>query len=63
MPVKLLIKSSRYLIGNGGIGTIPKSGWEVNEAYRHFDARNKFNLVETASEDTTTCIAGGNHER
>ncbi|MBX2961227.1 MAG: hydrogenase formation protein HypD [Cyclobacteriaceae bacterium] len=41
-----------------GIGTIPKSGWEVNEAYRHFDARNKFNLVETASEDTTTCIAG-----
>jgi hydrogenase expression/formation protein HypD len=41
-----------------GIGTIPNSGWEVNEAYRFYDARNKFNLVEVASEDNTTCIAG-----
>jgi hydrogenase expression/formation protein HypD len=41
-----------------GIGTIPNSGWEVNETYRQFDARNKFNLVESASEDITTCIAG-----
>lgn len=41
-----------------GIGTIPNSGWEVNETYKQFDARNKFNLVETASEDNTTCIAG-----
>lgn len=41
-----------------GIGTIPKSGWEVNEAYKAFDARRKFNLVEEISEDNTTCIAG-----
>ncbi|MFN3840798.1 MAG: hydrogenase formation protein HypD [Cyclobacteriaceae bacterium] len=41
-----------------GIGTIPRSGWEVNEAYKQFDARRKFNLVEASSEDNTTCIAG-----
>jgi hydrogenase expression/formation protein HypD len=41
-----------------GIGTIPGSGWEVNKTYALYDARNKFNLVESTAEDHTTCIAG-----
>ncbi len=41
-----------------GIGTIPHSGWELNDDYARYDARKKFSLVAVASEDITTCIAG-----
>jgi hydrogenase expression/formation protein HypD len=41
-----------------GIGTIPHSGWEVNDDYARYDARKKFSLIAVASEDITTCIAG-----
>lgn len=41
-----------------GIGTIPKSGYEVNEAYRHYNARVKFSLDLPAAEENKECISG-----
>lgn len=41
-----------------GIGTIPNSGWEVNNTYQAYDARIKFKLEEILTEDNSTCIAG-----
>ncbi len=41
-----------------GIGTIPASGYEVNEGYAKFDARRKFQLDMQAVEENKECIAG-----
>lgn len=41
-----------------GIGTIPQSGYEVNEAYRHYNARVKFSLDLPAAEENKECISG-----
>lgn len=41
-----------------GIGQIPKSGYELNEHYKQFNARIKFNLGETAIDGTNECISG-----
>ena len=41
-----------------GIGTIPQSGYEVNEAYRHYNARVKFSLHLPAAEENKECISG-----
>ncbi|MBK9015733.1 MAG: hydrogenase formation protein HypD [Saprospiraceae bacterium] len=41
-----------------GIGTIPMSGYEVNESYAEFDARRRFHLHLQAVEENKECIAG-----
>ncbi len=41
-----------------GIGTIPMSGYEVNESYAEFDARRRFNLHLQAVAENKECIAG-----
>lgn len=41
-----------------GIGQIPQSGYEVNERYRFFNARVKFNLGDTAVDGNNECISG-----
>lgn len=41
-----------------GIGEIPMSGYEVNERYRQYNARVKFNLGETIVDGTNECISG-----
>lgn len=41
-----------------GIGEIPMSGYEVNERYRQYNARVKFNLGETIVDGTNDCISG-----
>lgn len=41
-----------------GIGPIAQSGYEVNEKYRNYNARLKFNLQLTAAEENKDCISG-----
>jgi hydrogenase expression/formation protein HypD len=41
-----------------GIGEIPMSGYEVNERYKRYNARVKFNLGETAVDGNNECISG-----
>jgi hydrogenase expression/formation protein HypD len=41
-----------------GIGSIPQSGYEVNEAYKNFNARLKFKLDLPVAEENKECISG-----
>ncbi len=41
-----------------GIGTIPQSGYEVNEKYKNFNARLKFNIQIPLAEENKDCISG-----
>ena len=41
-----------------GIGTIPQSGFEVNERYKQFNARLKFKLDLPVTEENKDCISG-----
>ena len=41
-----------------GIGEIPLSGYEVNEKYKQFNARNKFNIDIPFAEENKECISG-----
>ncbi len=41
-----------------GIGTIPQSGYEVNEKYRQYNSRVKFNLDLPVAPENPECISG-----
>jgi hydrogenase expression/formation protein HypD len=41
-----------------GIGVIPKSGWRLSEAYRAFDAEERFQITGIHTEESTLCRAG-----
>ena len=41
-----------------GIGNIPQSGYEVNDRYKNFNARLKFNLDIPIAEENKECISG-----
>jgi hydrogenase expression/formation protein HypD len=41
-----------------GIGTIPSSGWEVNDRFRAYNARIKFKLQPIEERENKSCIAG-----
>ena len=41
-----------------GIGSIPQSGYEVNERYRKYNARLKFRIDLVAAEENGQCISG-----
>jgi hydrogenase expression/formation protein HypD len=41
-----------------GIGSIPQSGYEVNEVYRQYNAREKFNIDIPLAEENKECISG-----
>jgi hydrogenase expression/formation protein HypD len=41
-----------------GIGTIPQSGYEVNEKYRAYNARVKFFIDIELAEENPSCISG-----
>lgn len=41
-----------------GIGHIPKSGYDVNQKYKAYNARLKFGLGNTAIETDNECISG-----
>jgi len=41
-----------------GIGSIPASGYEVNEVYKHYNARTKFQLPMKDVPENSTCISG-----
>jgi hydrogenase expression/formation protein HypD len=41
-----------------GIGLIPQSGYEVNEQYKKFNARLKFNIDLPIAQENKECISG-----
>jgi len=41
-----------------GIGPIPQSGYEVNDRYKNYNARLKFNLNLPVAEENKECISG-----
>ncbi|HEX4877289.1 MAG TPA: hydrogenase formation protein HypD [Chitinophagaceae bacterium] len=41
-----------------GIGSIPQSGYEVNDRYKKYNARLKFNLAIPLAEENKACISG-----
>ena len=41
-----------------GIGAIPQSGYEVNDAYKQFNARYRFNIDIPFAEENKECISG-----
>jgi hydrogenase expression/formation protein HypD len=41
-----------------GIGSIPNSGYEVNDQYKLYNARLKFNLNLPVAEENAACISG-----
>ena len=41
-----------------GIGTIPKSGYQLKEAYAAFDAEKMFSVENIVSPESSLCIAG-----
>ena len=41
-----------------GLGNIPKSGFEVKEVYRQYNARQKFNINIPLAEENKDCISG-----
>ncbi|MEA3326809.1 MAG: hydrogenase formation protein HypD [Chloroflexota bacterium] len=41
-----------------GIGTIPKSGFGLQDAYQEFDASKRFDIGKIKTEESEICIAG-----
>ncbi len=41
-----------------GIGTIPKSGYQLREAYAAYDAEKLFDVQDLTQEESSVCIAG-----
>jgi hydrogenase expression/formation protein HypD len=41
-----------------GIGMIPKSGWRLNEEYRHFDAEYRFDVQGIEAKESRLCRSG-----
>ncbi len=41
-----------------GIGVIPKSGWKLSEAYREFDAEERFQISGIHTAESSLCRAG-----
>jgi hydrogenase expression/formation protein HypD len=41
-----------------GVGTLPKSGLRLRDAYRDFDAQERFELDHIATEEPSVCISG-----
>jgi hydrogenase expression/formation protein HypD len=41
-----------------GLGNIPQSGYEVNEQYKNFNARLKFNIDIPLAQENKECISG-----
>jgi len=41
-----------------GIGVIPRSGWRLSEAYREFDAEERFHITGIHTQESPLCRAG-----
>jgi len=41
-----------------GIGVIPQSGWRLSDAYREFDAEERFHIIGIHTEESKLCRAG-----
>jgi hydrogenase expression/formation protein HypD len=41
-----------------GIGVIAQSGWKLNDAYRSFDAEERFHITGIHTEESALCRAG-----
>ena len=41
-----------------GIGVIPRSGWRLKEAYREFDAQERFRISDIHTQESPLCHSG-----
>jgi len=41
-----------------GVGTIPRSGYRLRDAYARYDAERRFDVTEVRARESTECIAG-----
>lgn len=41
-----------------GVGTIPKSGYQLSYEFRDFDAQRRFDVVDIETEEPAACISG-----
>jgi hydrogenase expression/formation protein HypD len=41
-----------------GIGTLPRSGYELTAAFAEFDARSRFGVTDTDAKESSVCISG-----
>ena len=41
-----------------GIGVIPKSGWQLNEEYRYYDAEYRFEVTGIETKESPLCRSG-----
>ena len=41
-----------------GVGSIPRSGWRLSDAYRHFDAERRFDVETLETSESSVCISG-----
>ena len=41
-----------------GIGTIPRSGWELSDRYRDFDAAERFTVTDIKTQESPLCRSG-----
>jgi hydrogenase expression/formation protein HypD len=41
-----------------GIGVIPRSGWRLSEAYREFDAEERFHITGIHTQESPLCHSG-----
>jgi len=41
-----------------GVGSIPRSGWRLSEAYRQFDAERRFEVEAIETTESSVCISG-----
>jgi len=41
-----------------GIGSIPQSGWQLNDAYREFDAAARYGVSSIATQESSICRSG-----
>jgi hydrogenase expression/formation protein HypD len=41
-----------------GVGAIPASGWRLRDAYRHFDAEQRFDVAAIETSESSVCISG-----
>ena len=41
-----------------GIGMIPSSGWRLSDAYRDFDAEDRFDVAGIHTEESAVCRSG-----
>jgi hydrogenase expression/formation protein HypD len=60
-PAALKLMDTVFEVGDAdwrGIGVVPKSGLQIKQQYKHFDAAKRFNIKTNSAEEPKGCICG-----